>query len=291
MATAFLSPSLLEVYTHNPLSLYCPKMDYELVTDLVKLAAKRCPLLYTISVFPVEADIMEICGGDENYTRDDEPDNEVEREYAIRNKCTSQSMVDFGPKTVERGLDDYLGLLKNLRTIAGNVSILDPSILKSLGRLQCLKHMIIYDEWHAHGSLLRSYSKLPAAAFPALREISLRLLPSSYTPRIWKITQLVRRLIRVTILFHGDKERPNQGHNPFSEGPVDLVDFIRTLCARSPSLQGFTFGLDTVHGGQGRQYSKSIVPTATVRSLASLPLQKLDLRSVRLQSSLKLAKP
>lgn len=276
---AFLSPTVIEINTYNVGSFNRSDLSFPAVLGFLQLVAERCPLLSAISLFPA-VDFLAHNRGD---SEDEGWRAPIDVASSTRDfdRVWAVSYPEPRPYNLEP-----LGRAQYLVHLTSNVYILDCEVLKLLGSLPHLGHLTIFDEFTAHELLDYSYDELKENAFPALRKLSLLILPNALIPRIWSITPLVRRLTHVTIWINDDEQGGNQYLDPFeSEEPTSLVDFLPTLCELSPNLVEFLHDLDAVFGGNSMGVFDStaqVFSRMALRSLASLPLQKLDLRVVKL---------
>ncbi|KAF8604433.1 hypothetical protein BDV93DRAFT_544117 [Ceratobasidium sp. AG-I] len=287
---AFLSPTVLEVHTHNAEFLNRSDLSFPSVLGFLQLVTDRSPLLSAISFFPTEGFLA--------HRRIDREEEELEGSEDEGWKApadVASSARDFErvwgvsyPEPRPYGME-LLGRTQHLTRLTSNLYILSCEMLKILGSLPQLEHLTVFDELAAHEELVYSYDGLPENSFPALRKLSLILLPNALIPHIWTIPPLVRRLTHVIIRINGDEQGGNQHVDPFGDEddePTLLVDFLPTLCELSPHLEEFVFDMDAVFGGNSMGVLDStaeVFPRMALESLAQLPLQKLDLRVVKLR--------
>lgn len=282
----FLSPSVLKIDTYNVDFFNHSNLSFAFVHGFIQLVTDRCPSLSALSFFPTEDFLA--------HRRVDSEDEDVEVSRGESRKDPSgiaNAARDFGrtwgvslPEGRQRFLEP-LGRAQHLRSLTSNAYILCGDVLQTLGSLPHLEQLTIFDEFAAYEELVYAY-ELPESSFPALRKLSLLILPNALIPHIWTITSLVRRLTSVTIRINGDEQEGNQHVEPFGDDePTELVKFLPTLCEGSPNLEELFFDLDAIFGGNSMGVVVSTakaIPSVSLQALARLSLRKLDLRVVKL---------
>ncbi|KAG8743183.1 hypothetical protein FRC12_015100 [Ceratobasidium sp. 428] len=200
-----LSPSVrrLSISSGSPRARWPP----EAMSRLLDTVSSKAPYLEFLMVFP------------EGFTS-----------YSIEKDVNNRTLF-----ARQETFCHSLSGLRNLRTIFGNIAVLYPSALWSLGQLPSLNQLRCIS---AGGGLLRlKYNDLPSDdMFPSLRNLDVTDVNRiSWIMDLWDVAPLVKRLHHINICISANlTPEPELGHHW-----ADTL--LLHVCSRSPETSGISF--------------------------------------------------
>ncbi|KAG9126401.1 hypothetical protein FRC07_003550 [Ceratobasidium sp. 392] len=148
----------------------------------------------------------------------------------LASKCPNVRELDLCPWSDDLAANDIppqtfssLSQFHNLHSLVSNMVILEPNTLQLLGQLPKLASLEIKDGYIEPYSSLPLQHQLAAGSFPSLLKLDINLETSEDVKRFWELVPL-RTLTAVHI-------------HVGSRGGVDFLQFIPSLCNRSPLIR------------------------------------------------------
>ncbi|KAG9090352.1 hypothetical protein FRC06_001119 [Ceratobasidium sp. 370] len=282
----FLSAKVLTVHTHSVEWSCEANISMRRAAILLKAISKRCVDITDLSFFPVDP-----------YLNPDEDETglEIDTDSDSTGKVVSGDAVkgepganladpndDFG-STCQPGptpFYEYLGHTRSLQNLTTTSFIIHSKTLEILASLPNLKKITLYCAYPNEYIVYKISPEYPEHPFPSLDTLHLVLPDMECVSSVWGVEPLVNRLTDVSICLRtGSEDDWDMDYDSDDEFAYtrSLIAFIPELCKRSPRIQKLAVDFDATEGE-----IIQAVSLEALKSLVTLPLQKLDLRHASL---------
>ncbi|KAG8706780.1 hypothetical protein FRC08_000861 [Ceratobasidium sp. 394] len=282
-----LPPNILTVHTHSVEWSCEANISMGRASILLKAISKRCADITDLSFFPVEPYF---------HTDDDETGLEIDTDSdpagnvvpggAIKGD-TSRDEEDpndeFGSGQLGSGPPPFWEYFKHTRSLQNLTTtsfIIHSETLGILASLPNLKKIVLYCAYPNEYIVYQLSPEYPEHPFPSLDTLNLVLPDMECVSQIWNVGPLVNRLTDVSVVLRAGSEdawgMDDDDDDEFAY-TRSFIAFIPELCKRSPRIQKLTVDFDATEGEMIQAVSLE-----TLKSLVTLPLQKLDLRHASL---------
>ncbi|KAG9076820.1 hypothetical protein FS749_011355 [Ceratobasidium sp. UAMH 11750] len=285
----FLCANILTVHTHSVEWSCEANISMGRASKLLKAISKRCADITDLSFFPVEPYF---------HTDDDETGLEIDSDSdpagnvvpggAIQGNTSGDAADpndELGSGQLGSGPPPFWEYFKHTRSLQNLTTtsfIIHSEILAILATLPNLRKIVLYCAYPNEYIVYQLSPEYPEHPFPSLDTLHLVLPDMECVSQIWEVGPLVNRLTDVSVVLRAGSEdawgMDDDDDDEFAY-TRSFIAFIPELCKRSPRIQKFTVDFDATEGEMIQAVSLE-----TLKSLVTLPLQKLDLRHASLGS-------
>ncbi|KAG9122395.1 hypothetical protein FRC07_001264, partial [Ceratobasidium sp. 392] len=268
----------------------------------MKTIFKHCPSITNLSIFPVDPYFGKFNPDDDENNLDTsaEPSSfgnaeiEADDTNKICGATDSSLLLDndysgFGASGSSKRPPPFYKYLKHtscLQNLTTTSFVITSEAIEILASLPNLKRLTLHCSYPNEYIVYQLSPKYPEHPFRSLRTLELLLPDMECVSQVWSLGPLVSPLTDVTVHLQAngrvdDEDDDDDIYYGVDEGSSytrNFLAFIPELCKRSPNIQNLIVDFDAAEGDTLRTVSLE-----TVKSLASLPLKKLDLRHALLE--------